>query len=78
MCLIENNAFFSNVVKMKANQHNVVCKVSKKYTSLVNEFIIECSKNFIDNVLKVAFQIDHYWGRIEFTPGRGQVHLHLL
>ena len=22
--------------------------------------------------------IEHYWGRVEFAPGRGQIHLHIL
>ena len=29
-------------------------------------------------VVKEALGIEHYWGRIEFAPGRGQIHLHML
>ncbi len=29
-------------------------------------------------VMKEALGIDHYWGRVEFAPGRGQIHLHML
>ena len=29
-------------------------------------------------VLKDALGIEHYWGRVEFAPGRGQIHLHML
>ena len=29
-------------------------------------------------VLKDALGIEHYWGRAEFAPGRGQIHLHML
>ena len=30
------------------------------------------------NVLSEALGIEHYWGRVEFAPGRGQIHLHML
>ena len=29
-------------------------------------------------VLKDVLGIEHYWGRVEFAPGRGQIHLHML
>jgi hypothetical protein len=29
-------------------------------------------------VVKNALQIDHYWGRVEFAPGRGALHLHFV
>ena len=29
-------------------------------------------------VMKEALGIDHYWGRVKFAPGRGQIHLHML
>jgi hypothetical protein len=29
-------------------------------------------------VVKNALQIDHYWGRVEFAPGRGAIHLHFV
>ena len=27
---------------------------------------------------KKALGIDHYWGRVEFAPGRGAIHLHMI
>ena len=33
---------------------------------------------FIKEVMKEAHGIDYYWGRIEFAPGRGQIHMHML
>ena len=30
------------------------------------------------NFLNDALGIDHYWGRVEFAPGRGQIHLYML
>ena len=29
-------------------------------------------------VMKEALGIEHYWGRVEFAPGRGQIHVHML
>jgi hypothetical protein len=33
---------------------------------------------FIEVVLKKMIDLKHYWGRVEFAPGRGQIHLHIL
>ena len=30
------------------------------------------------NVWSKALGIEHYWGRVEFAPGRGRIHLHML
>ncbi len=29
-------------------------------------------------VVKKALGIDYYWGRVEFAPGRGAIHLHII
>ena len=29
-------------------------------------------------VAKEAMGIEHYWGRVEFAPGRGQIHLQII
>ena len=28
--------------------------------------------------MKHALHIEHYWGRVEFAPGRGAIHLHVV
>jgi hypothetical protein len=33
---------------------------------------------FMKSFVKNALQIDHYWGRVEFAPGRGAIHLHFV
>jgi hypothetical protein len=33
---------------------------------------------FMKTVMKEALQIEHYWGRVEFLPGRGAIHLHIV
>ena len=29
-------------------------------------------------VVKKALGIEHYWGWVEFAPGRGAIHLHII
>jgi hypothetical protein len=36
------------------------------------------AKSFMATVIKTALGIEHYWGRVEFAPGRGEIHLHIL
>ena len=33
---------------------------------------------FMNTVVKEAMGIEHYWGQVEFAPGRGQIHLHII
>ena len=53
-------------------------KSAKRYSLYVNDFFMKRAKHFLKTVLKDALGIKHYWGRVEFAPGRGQIHLHLL
>ena len=55
-----------------------MCKSAKKHNLYVNDFFMKRSKVFLDTVVKNAMGIEHYWARVEFAPGRGQIHLHLL
>jgi hypothetical protein len=36
------------------------------------------ANSFMKTVMKKALQIEHYWGRVEFAPGRGAIHLHIV
>ena len=53
-------------------------KASKKYPLFVNNFFMKRARSFMNTVLKDALGIEHYWGCVEFAPGRGQIHLHML
>lgn len=55
-----------------------MAKTVKKWPLYVNEFFMKRAKHFMENVVKEALGIKYYWGRVEFAPGRGQIHLHLL
>lgn len=53
-------------------------KSAKRYPGFVNNFFLKRASSFMDTVVKDALGIKHYWGRVEFAPGRGQIHLHIL
>eukprot|EP00984_Skeletonema_dohrnii_P028593 scaffold18649_cov118-Skeletonema_dohrnii-CCMP3373.AAC.1 len=55
-----------------------MCASAKRYNLFVNDFFMKRAKVFLDTVVKAALGIKHYWARVEFAPGRGQIHLHLL
>ena len=54
-------------------------------TTLINDFTLVIQEYFqarvkiwLETVGKDIFDIEHYWLRYEFAPGRGQIHCHLL
>ena len=63
---------------LESNDFRAMQKASKKYPLFVNDFFMKRSRSFMGTVLKDALGIEHYWGRVEFAPGRGQIHLHML
>ncbi len=63
---------------LENNNFSAMQKAAKKYPLFVNKFFKKRVQSFIKNVLTKALGIEHYWGRVEFTPGRGQIHLHML
>jgi len=50
---------------------------ARKYPLFVSEFFMKRVNLFIKIVMKISLQIEHYWGRVEFTPGSGAIHLHV-
>jgi hypothetical protein len=44
----------------------------------VNEYFMRRAKSFMSTVVKTALGIEHYWGRVEFAPGCGAIHLHIV
>jgi len=58
---------------------------STKLTQIINDYSIVIQEYFqhrleiwLREVGKPVFGIAHHWGRYEFAPGRGQIHIHLL
>lgn len=53
-------------------------EILNDYTLVVQEFFQLRFKSWMKHVGLPIFGIAHYWGRFEFTPGRGQIHIHFL
>ncbi len=51
---------------------------ARKYPLFVNEFFMKHANLFMKTVMKNALQIEHYWGHVEFAPGRGAIHLRVV
>ena len=67
----------------RAEAINSGCRISmanaaRKYPLYVNEFFMKRAKSYMVTVFKKALGIEHYWGRVEFAPGRGAIHLHII
>ena len=54
------------------------CKAARDHPLLVLEFFQKRVEIWFETVGKNVFKIKHWWGRYEFAPGRGQIHLHIL
>ena len=68
----------SHVDLLEKGNFEAMAKSVKRFTLFVNDFFMKRSRVFLDTVMKNAMNIEHYWARVEFAPGRGQIHLHLL
>jgi hypothetical protein len=51
---------------------------SWSHPSFVNEYFMRRAKSFMATVIKVALGIEQYWGRVEFAPGCGAIHLNIV
>ncbi len=51
---------------------------SWRHPLFVNEYFMRRAKSFMATVIKTALGIEHYWGRVEFAPGRRVIHLHIV
>ena len=60
------------------NDFRAMQKAAKRYPLFVNDFFMKRARKFMKEILKDVLGIEHYWGRVEFAPGRGQIHLHML
>ncbi len=49
-----------------------------RHPLFVNEHFTKIAKSFIALVIKMALGIEHYWGRVEFAPGCGAIHIHIV
>jgi len=62
---------------LNINSPNLVQLVNE-YSIVVQEYFQKRVEAFLETTGKTIFGIKHYWVRYEFTPGRGQIHAHML
>ncbi len=48
---------------------------ARKFPLYVNEFFMKHANSFMKTVMKKALQINHYWGPVDFAPGRGAIYV---
>ncbi len=51
---------------------------SRRHPLFMNKSFMRRAKSFMATVIKTALRIEHYWGSVEFAPGRGAIHLHTV
>ncbi len=70
-----------NAKKAKAFKNkgrNKISNATRKYPLFVNDFFMKRVNLSMKTVMKNALQIELYWGCVEFAPGRGDIHLHVV
>lgn len=60
------------------NDFDAMKTAARNYPLFVNDFFMKRIRCYMKTVVKEALGIDHYWARVEFAPGRGQIHVHML
>ena len=63
---------------LDAGDFKAMCKAAQKCPLYVNEYFMMRAEHFLDNFAREALELEYYWGRVEFAPGRGAIHLHIL
>lgn len=53
-------------------------KIINDYSIVIQEFFQKRVQLWLEEVGGPIFGIKYHWGRFEFAPGRGQIHIHLL
>lgn len=53
-------------------------QIMNDYAIVVQEYFQKRVETWLNTVGKDILNIQHYWVRYEFAPGRGQIHAHLL
>ncbi len=70
------NSKKAKAIKNKGRKE--MSNATRKYPLFINDFFVKCVNLFMKTVMKNALQIEHYWGRVEFAPGRGAIHLNVV
>ena len=76
--LEENAKNYPRAEAIKSGCKIFVANAARRYPLYVNEFFMKRAKSYMATVVKKALGIEHYWGRVEFAPGWGAIHLHII
>ncbi len=79
--LYEQESIHGNYQKaqaIKEGSRKEMSNAARRYPLFVNDFFMKRVNLFMKTVMKNALQIEHYWGRVEFSLGRGAIHLHVV
>ena len=69
---------YTRAASIQSGCRIAMANAARRYPLYVNEFFMKRAKSFMGTVVKKALGIEHYWGRVEFAPGRGAIHLHII
>lgn len=64
--------------QLDASNFKAMSRAARKYPLYVSQYFMRRAKIFMDDFAKKVMGLEYYWGRVEFTSGRGQIHLHIL
>lgn len=67
-----------HITLLKKSNQKALQKSIRRYSLYVNQYFMRRAKTFMDEYARDAMDLEYYWGRVEFAPGRGQIHLHIL
>jgi hypothetical protein len=69
---------YTRAVAIRGGCRIAMANAARRYPLYVNEFFMKRAKSFMGTVVKNALGIKHCWGRVEFAPGRGAIHLDII
>ena len=63
---------------LRTGDSKAMGRAARRNPMYVNQYFMFRAKRFLDTFAYDVLELEHYWGRVEFAPGRGAIHLHLL
>ena len=68
----------SQATKLKSGDFTAMAKSARRCPGFSSIFPMKHVDDSMETVVKDAPGIEHYWGRVELAPGRGEIHLHII
>ena len=75
---VHDSLFTDFDTRTESEKRQIVYKASLLFSSVVQEFFLKRFELWMKYVGKPILKITNHWARIEFTKGRGQIHIHML